>query len=138
MNALGRTIWAIAGGHIPLASTGLEPAFTSRDELVVLNSGDTEAQITLTIYYAEREPVPGYHLTVAARRVRRVRMNDLIDPEALPLGQDYGVVVESDVPVVVDMVRVDTSQAALSRTTIAAFAIVSQPDPSPTPRQRTF
>jgi hypothetical protein len=47
-------------------------------------------------------------------------------------------VVESDVPVVVDMVRVDTSQAALSRTTIAAFAIVSQPDPSPTPRQRTL
>jgi hypothetical protein len=122
MNALGRTIWAIAGGHIPLASTGVEPAFTSRDELVVLNSGDKDAQITLTIYYADREPVPGYHLTVGARRVRRVRMNDLIDPEALPLGQDYGVVLVSEVPVVVEMVRVDTSQAALSRSNVAVFA----------------
>ncbi len=57
------------------------------------------------------------------RRVRRVRCNDLIDPEALRLGVDYGVVVEASVPVVVQFERVDTRQPALARSGGVAFPV---------------
>ena len=122
MTIIGRTTWAIAGGRIPLRSTGPEPEFTSRDELFLLNTGDAEAHVELTIYYADRDPRGPYRLDIGSRRVRSVRFNDLIDPEAIPLGVDYGVVVSSDVPVVVQFARVDTSQSALALMGTIAFA----------------
>jgi hypothetical protein len=120
---IGHSTWLIPGGNIPVQSSGPEPAFTSRDELFVMNTGDAAARITLTIFYTDREPVAGYELEVGARRVRRVRCNDLIDPEALRLGVDYGVVVEASVPVVVQFERVDTRQAALARYGGPAFPV---------------
>ena len=123
MSAIGRKVWAIAGGRIPLESTGREPAFTSFDQLCVLNATDREARVALTIYYADREPVGPYELTVAARRVRHVRVNDLIDPLAVPLDADYAAVVESNVPVVIQFTRQDTRQAENALMSLAAFPV---------------
>jgi len=50
-------------------------------------------------------------MKVEGRRVRHVRFNDLIDPQAMPLDTDYACIVESNVPVVVQFARTDTSQA---------------------------
>ena len=124
-SGVGRRIWAIPGGHIPLRSTGPEPERTSRDELFILNSGDAPARISLTIFYANREPVTGYTLTVGARRVRSVRFNDLIDPEAMPLDVDYGVLIVSDVPVVVQFSRIDTSGGGLAMLGTIAYPVES-------------
>jgi hypothetical protein len=52
-----------------------------------------------------------------------VRCNDLIDPEALPLGVDYGIVIACDVPIVVQLSRVDTSQTALALMGVMAFPV---------------
>jgi hypothetical protein len=122
MRPLGRTCWAIAGGHIPLHSTGEEPAWTSRDVLCVLNTTDGDAQVTLTLVYADQEPVGPYALVVPARRVRHVRFNDLIDPLVIPLDTPYAAVIESDVPIVVQWTRVDTGQAANAIASLIAFA----------------
>lgn len=121
MKAIGHKIWAIPGGHIPLSSTGHEPESTSRDELYVLNAGRKEARLKMTIYYADRDPVGPYLLTVAPQRVRRVRFNDLIDPQAMPLGEDYAVVIRSNVPIVVQFSRLDTSHPAAAIATTMAF-----------------
>ena len=123
MHGLGRTTWVIPGGRIPLGSTGPEPERTSRDELFFLNTGDADAHVALTVFYADREPVGPYRLTIAARRVRSVRCNDLIDPEALPLGVDYGIAIECDVPIVVQFSRVDTSQSALALMGAMAYPV---------------
>jgi hypothetical protein len=119
---IGRTTWAIAGGHIPLGSTGHEPDFTSHDKLCLLNVGDQVANIELLIFYTDREPVGPYRLRVAPRRTRHVRFNDLIDPEALPLDTDYAVVIHSDVPIVVQFSRLDSSQPANAILSMIAFA----------------
>jgi hypothetical protein len=112
MHPLGHTTWAIPGGHIPPESRGREPEHTSRDVLCLLNAGDAEARLSMTFYYADREPVGPYPLRVPARRVRHVRVNDLIDPQAVPLGVPYGCVIESDVPIVVQLTRVDSGPEA--------------------------
>ncbi|MES1022858.1 sensory rhodopsin transducer [Gloeocapsa sp. BRSZ] len=120
---IGQTTWAIPGGHIPLHSTGHEPEFTSRDEIYLLNTSDRDANVQLTIYYSDREPVEPYKLTVAARRVRCIRFNDLIDPEAIFLDTDYASVIESDVPIVVQFGRIDTSQSANAIFSTMAFSM---------------
>lgn len=108
-----RTAWTFAAGFMPEESTGHEPDFTSRDELFVLNTSEGDATISIEVYHLDRDPVGPYEVPVAARRVRPVRVNDLIDPQAVPLGVPYALVVTSDVPVVVQLVHVDTRQEAL-------------------------
>jgi hypothetical protein len=121
MKATGRTTWVIAGGRIPLRSTGREPENTSRDEFCFLNSGFDEAQVEITFFYADRDPVGPYKLKVPARRVRRVRVNDLINPQAPPLDKDYGAIVESDIPIVVQFERKDTSRPENAISTTLGF-----------------
>jgi hypothetical protein len=122
MQSIGKTLWSIPGGRIPLISSGHEPEFTSRDQLAILNAGDRDATITLTIFYADTDPVGPYSLTVPARRLRKTRFNDLIDPLAMPLDTDFGAVIESDVPVVVQFTRLDSRAEANAITGGIAFA----------------
>jgi hypothetical protein len=123
MKPIGRRMWAFSGGHIPLISTGEEPGDTSRDELCVLNTHTAQAHLELTVYYEDRDPVGPYALRVPARRVRHVRFNDLIDPQAMPLDTPYAAVISSDVPVVVQFTRRDTSLEANSIATTLAFPV---------------
>lgn len=111
MEGIGKTTWVIADGYIPPESTGPEPEMLSHETMSFLNAGDRPARIEVMIYYSDRDPGGPYRFEVEARRVRHVRFNDLIDPEAVPLGTDYGAVIQSDVPVVVQHTRLDSRQA---------------------------
>jgi hypothetical protein len=57
MAEFGRREWVIPGGRIPFHSTGREPDFTSRDELAVLNAGQSDTNLAITLFYPDREPV---------------------------------------------------------------------------------
>jgi hypothetical protein len=109
--APGRTRWVIPEGYIPGWSTGPEPQFLSHETACILNAGDHDAQVDITVYYADREPTGPYRLTVPARRTRHVRFNDLSDPEPVPKDTDYASVLVSNVPVVVQHTRLDSRQA---------------------------
>jgi hypothetical protein len=123
MEAIGRTAWVIADGYIPATSNGPEPEMVSHESFCVLNTGDSPAHVEVLVYYADREPVGPYRVEVAPRRTRHVRFNDLIDPEALPLGTEYAAVVQSDVPVVVQHTRLDSRQAENAVFSTIAYAV---------------
>jgi hypothetical protein len=108
---IGRTRWAIAEGYIPPESNGPSPTMLSHETACLLNTNDRPAQVTITIFFPDRDPVGPYRLTVAAQRTLHVRFNDLRDPEPIPLGADYSSVIESDVPIVVQHTRLDSRQA---------------------------
>ncbi|GAB3189280.1 sensory rhodopsin transducer [Nesterenkonia suensis] len=107
-DGVGRWRWAFSAGWIPPASTGHEPEFTSREVLCLMNPEAEPACAEVTVHHADRDPVGPYRILVDAGRVRHVRINDLIDPEAVPLGVPYGLTVSSDVPVIVQLAHVDT------------------------------
>jgi hypothetical protein len=121
MSAVGRMAWLLSGGRMPLASNGPEPTFTSNDKLCLLNTGDELANVEIAIHYADREPVGPYRLTIAARRMRQVRINDLIFPEAIPLENAYAIVLRADAPIVVQFSRQDTGSAARAIAGTMAF-----------------
>jgi hypothetical protein len=123
MKSIGCRIWAIADGHIPLVSHGKEPTFTSHDKLCILNTSGDEAQLELTVYYPESEPDGPYPLQVPPRRVRHIRVNDLINPRAIPLDVPYGLVIVSSVDVIVQFSRRDTSQDENAIMTTMAYPV---------------
>jgi hypothetical protein len=118
---IGSTAWAIAEGYIPPASTGSGRELESHETVCILNSGDADAHVELTVYFADREPAGPYRLTVPARRTRHLRFNDLREPEAIPRGTDFASVIRSDVPVVIQHTRLDSRQAALALMSTVAY-----------------
>ncbi len=95
---------------------------TSHETFCVLNAGDQEAHLEVTIYYTDREPGGPYELSVAARRTRHVRFNELEDPEPISKGTDLASVFVSDVPVVVQHTRLDSRQAEYALLSTIAFS----------------
>lgn len=118
---LGKTRWAIAEGYIPPSSTGSGRAFESHETVCILNVGDADAQVSITVYFADREPAGPYRFTVPARRTRHLRFNDFEIPEPVPLDTDYASLIESDVPIVVQHTRLDSRQAELALLTTMAY-----------------
>jgi hypothetical protein len=119
---IGRTHWAIAEGWIPPYSHGPEPAMTSHETACILNANDRHAQVEITIFYSDRDPVGPYCVTVPARRTKHVRFNDLNDPEPIPRGTDYASTIVSDVPIVVQHTRLDSRQSDNALLTTIAFS----------------
>ncbi|WPR74513.1 sensory rhodopsin transducer [Algoriphagus sp. NG3] len=119
----GKKIWGFPGGFIPAGSTGKEPEMLSKDEISILNTAKTDAEILITIYYADRNPVSGYSITVKAERVKQFRVNDLIDPHAIPLGLPYAAILESSVPVIVQWSKQVTADGKLGLMGSMAYPI---------------
>jgi hypothetical protein len=108
---IGATEWAIPDGYIPAWSHGPQPQMSSHETVCILNTSDQNAQVEITIYYSDREPVGPYRLTVPARRTQHLRFNNLQDPEPIPVDTDFASVIRSDVPIVVQHTRLDSRQA---------------------------
>ena len=121
MEAIGRTCWALAEGYIPSISHGPAPQMISHETLCLLNTSDRDAEIRITVFFADREPIGPYLVTVPARRTKHLRFNELTDPAPIPLGTDYASLVESNVPVVVQQTRLDSRQAENALFSTVAF-----------------
>jgi hypothetical protein len=119
----GRRRWAIAEGYIPAGGTHADdPRFESHETACLLNAGDDDAHVVLTLYFRDREPAGPYRVTVPARRTLHLRFNDLRDPAPVPRDTDYASVIESDRPIVVQHTRLDSRQAALALLSTVAYA----------------
>jgi hypothetical protein len=123
----GDLVWAIADGYIPPSSTGPEPDMTSHEAACILNAGDADAHIEITVYFEDREPAGPYLVTVPAQRTAHVRFNDLEDPEPIPRGRGYAGVLRSDVPVVVQHTRLDSRQAENALLSTIAYPMSVSP-----------
>ncbi len=120
--ALGKTTWVIPEGYIPGWSTGPEPEMTSHETACILNTGDQDAHVRITIYFSDRDPVGPYHLEVPARRTVHQRFNELCEPERIPTGVNYASVIEADVPIVVQHTRLDSRQTQQALLSTIAYA----------------
>lgn len=125
MKAMGSTCWIIPEGFVPSRSmANADRPLLSHEAFCVLNIGDADAHIEVTLFFTDREPVGPYRGQVGARRTRHFRFNDLDDPEPLPLDTDYASVIRSDVPIVVQHTRLDSRAADIALLSTMAYPAV--------------
>jgi hypothetical protein len=122
MHEIGRTRWAIAEGYIPSVSSFSDRALRSHETACILNAGDRDAHIAITVFFRDREPVGPYRVVVPARRTLHLQFNDLADPAPVPRDTDYASVLESDVPIVVQHTRLDSRKAEIALLSTIAFS----------------
>jgi len=122
-NAIGHTVWAIPEGYIPSYGHGPKPQMTSHETACILNTADEDAHISITIYFADKEPVGPYTVVIPARRTKHLRFNDLSDPMIIPRDTDYSCIIESSIPVVVQHTRLDSRQAENALLSTMAYPV---------------
>ncbi len=122
MDAIGHRRWAIAEGWIPSESAFSDRALRSHETACILNAGDRAANVRITIFFEDREPIGPYRVTIAARRTLHLCFNDLDDPQPVPRDTAYSSVFEADVPIVVQHTRLDSRRAEVSLLSTIAFA----------------
>ena len=120
MQPIGKKIWAIAEGYIPPTSHGSAPQMVSHETVCILNTSDEDADIKITVFYSDKDPIMPYRMVVPARRTRHIRFNDL-EP-LIPVDTDFASLIESSVPVVVQHTRLDSRQAENALLSTIAYA----------------
>ncbi|MCF0238666.1 MAG: hypothetical protein HUK24_08710 [Sphaerochaetaceae bacterium] len=119
-----RTKWMVPDMCWPkITSEGSN--YLSHESICVLNTSDTDAHVTVTLYFQDREPVVGKPVLCAARRSKHFRMNS-VEWEGgvqLPVGTGYAITIESDIDVGVQYTRLDTTQPAEALMTTLAYPV---------------
>jgi len=122
MDAIGSRRWVIPEGFIPSQSmVNADRPLISHEAACLLNTGDADACVAITLFFTDREPVGPYQLTLGARRTLHLRFNDLENPERVPLDIDYASVIESDVPIIVQHTRLDSRAAEIALISTIAY-----------------
>ena len=123
MKALGQKTWLIPDTFLNSVSKTTMP---SHESICVLNTSDTDAVIKFTFYYEDAEPRCDFESFCAARRTHHVRMDKLVSKETgerVPMNVPYAVLVESNVEIVVQYSRLDTSAAEMALMTTLGYAV---------------
>lgn len=105
MKQYGKKVWIFPDAELPPEGADLIPGHES---VIITNVTDHPAQITMTLLYTDREPV-SVPVQVQARRVRCLRSNCAGDfgAHTAALGEQYAIMLESDVPVVAQYGRAE-------------------------------
>jgi hypothetical protein len=119
---VGRRVWAIAEGFIPGRSVSDAHDLVSHEAFCVLNAGDEAAEITVTLFFTDRDPVGPYRMRVEPRRTQHFRFNDLTDPELVPRDTSYASLIESSAPIVVQHTRLDSRDPHIALLSTIAFS----------------
>lgn len=121
--AVGRTVWVIPEGYIPGESATAHPSaeMLSHEAACILNANDEPAEVEITIFFEDRDPVGPYRVRLEPRRTRHLRFNDLKDPAPIPRDTNYSSVFRSSVPIVVQHTRLDSRQPTHALLSTIAF-----------------
>lgn len=91
--------------------------FVSHEAVCVLNITQENAEVSLTLYFENREPVGDYTVLIPAQRTNHIRIDKIKNNNGISVPQDtpYAIVVQSACEsLTVQYTRVDSSQEPLA------------------------
>ena len=101
----GKKVWIFPDAELPPVGDNEIPGHES---VIITNVTDKTAHVKFTLLYTDREPV-SFWAEVEARRVRCLRSNNADDfcGNTANEGEQYAIMLESDVPVVAQYGRAE-------------------------------
>lgn len=117
---IGKNQWLIADGFM---SDTKNEQYISHEAGCVLNLSETEAQIEITIYFEDREPLKGFSAVCPPERTNHIRLDKIKNDkgESIPKNTSYAILVQSNTPVVCQHSRMDVSRSDMTLMTTIAY-----------------
>ena len=117
----GKKVWIFPDGDLPPAGDPDLP-LEAHESLIVLNTGDVQADIEIDVFFDNREPEMGLKVSVPPRRVNCFRIDAPLGDRGfqVPFGQ-YALRLRSTVPIVAQIGRADVRQVNLAYYTTMGY-----------------
>lgn len=108
--------WYIPDCYWPKEDHG---KYVSHEAICFLNTGTKDAEVSICLYFEDRDPMEKIIITIPAKRTLHCRMDQLRDNEGntIPRGVPYAAEVSSEANLTVQYSRLDTTQADLALAT---------------------
>ena len=121
MNGLGKMNWLIPDGELPQPGEGKAQGHES---VIIVNDSDIDAEISVKLFFVDKDAYEDIKWTVKAGRVRCFRMNNLTDMCGfeVPFETQYAMKLTSNTNIVVQYGRLDNTQANLAFYTTLGYA----------------
>ena len=114
MNDLGKKIWVFPDAFLPLKG---EPYKTtnsgdqfSHESLCIVNNANISANLNIDFLYENDEPIENFQTKIRAKRSLHLRLDQIeINGNKLPREKPYSIILKSDINIVAQLSRLDTT-----------------------------
>ena len=88
----------------------------SHETISVLNVGEKEAHVELTLYFEDREPMKGFSAVCGPNRTCHIRLDRIAsqDGQPVPRCTPYAIAAQSSEPVLFQYTRLDATRPSYS------------------------
>jgi hypothetical protein len=112
--ALGKKVWAFPDAFLPAKD---HPYKTSshgdqfgHESLCIINYDQNTANIVLDFLYEDQDPIENYTFDMHPKRSIHLRIDDIeVNGQKLPREKPYSIVLKSNINVVAQLSRLDTT-----------------------------
>ncbi len=103
----GAKRWYFPDGYLP---EGEKNGLSSHESICILNANEEDAEVKITLFFEDEDPI-SFRVTVPSKRDIHIRLDkEEIIGFKLPRGKPYGIMLESNVPIVAQLSRMDVSE----------------------------
>ncbi len=116
----GKTIWTIGDGFMSDTKNG---GYESHEAVCVLNVSGKSANVKITVYFEDKDPLTGFIAVCEDKRTNHIRLDKITNDkgEKIPKNVPYALIIESDTPIIVQHSRMDVSQPEMTLMTTIAY-----------------
>jgi len=106
----GSKTWFIPDGFIPVESS---EDLISHEAVCLLNCNNEIAEIYFTIYFEDQDPLVDIEVLLEGNRTKHLKTKLIKQGDkGIPKGVPYAIKVSSNIPIIVQYSRMDTTQPA--------------------------
>ena len=120
----GRQSWYLVDGYRPPIKPDPEQNYEGHESIMVLNPNAQDANVAISIYFVDREPCEDIPFFVPAKRIRSFRTDDtdVLAGCKLNVGEQYSMVLRSDIGVIVQYGRLDIQQSNMAYMALMGYS----------------
>lgn len=117
----GAKTWYFPDGYLPEKTAG---AMEAHEALMILNVHDRDAQIEIDFYFENMDAMKNIPVVVESERVRSFHLDipEHIGGVRIPPLTQYALRLRSNLPVVVMLGRLDTTQSNMAYYTVSPYS----------------
>ena len=110
----GAKVWYFADGYLPEKIA--EGSMEAHEALMLLNVNENPAQVKVDFYFEDRDPVKDIPVKIGSERVVCLHIDqpDDLNGFKIPTLTQYSIRVRSDIPIIVQFGRLDTTQTNMA------------------------